>query len=283
MTDIHVHSIYSDGEYTPFEILEICHKRGISTLAITDHNSMEGSKQAILNNPYKDITVISGIELGAASPVKSGTLHILGYNIDVENNALNEVTKAIMSDNVMRLKSCVDLLKKHYGLSFREQDLEKIFESVGNIGRPDIAKLCVKYGYSTSVQEAFKSYISPIKDEIIKRRVELTAKEAIEYIVNAHGTPCLAHPIELKLDFDTLKQYIRELMSYGLEAVEVYQSKHVAEYTLRLEKLVCKHNLLTSIGSDYHGPCVTPDFEIGFGKNYNLLGKSATILSKILR
>lgn len=283
MIDLHVHTIYSDGEYGPLEILDVCHDRGVSIVAIADHNSMEGSKRAILENPYKDVTVISGIELGAHYPIKGGTLHILGYNVDLENKSLNEVTKAIMDDNVMRLKSCVSLLKKYYNISFKEEDLEQVYISIGNIGRPDIAKLCVKYGYNSTVQDAFEKYLNPIDDEIAKRRVELTDKDCIEYIVNAGGVACLAHPIELKKEIPEIKEYISKLMSYGLGAVEVYQSKHTAKYSNELLKIVDEYSLLYSVGSDYHGPVVTPDFEVGFGKDNNLKKNEATILSKILR
>ena len=282
MIDLHVHSIYSDGEYDTLKLLEICEKRKISTVAITDHNSKEGSKRAIMQNPYSDVTVISGIELSALYPVKGANLHILGYNIDLENKESTDVTEAVMADNIMRLNSLVGLLKKHYGLSFKEEDLERVYASIGNIGRPDIAKLCVKYGYTRTVYEAFEIYLNPVDDEITKRKVELTDRQCIEYIKNAGGIACLAHPIELKKDFDELKRYISTLIPYGLEAIEVYQSKHTPEYSSKLLEIVNEYGLLYSIGSDYHGPVVTPDIELGYGKNHNLHKNTATILSKIL-
>ena len=280
MIDLHVHTIYSDGEHTPLEVLDICNKRGVSTVAITDHNSMEGSKQAVENNPYKHLKVITGIELGAYYPVKGANLDILGYNIDLNNSQLNDITNAIMSDNIRRLKSLVKLLKECYNISFKDEDLEKVYGSIGNIGRPDIAKLCMIYGYTTSVQEVFKKYLNPLKDKIVKRIVELTDKSAIEYVLNAGGIPCLAHPIELLINIEDLRAYIRTLMAYGLQAIEVFQSKHSANYTRELLRIANEFGLLFSVGSDYHGPIVTPDFEIGYGKNHNLHISSATILSR---
>lgn len=280
MIDLHVHTIYSDGEHTPLEVLGICDERGISTVAITDHNSMEGSRQAIENNPYENIRVIPGIELSARWHVKGANLHILGYGIDLYNKELNEVTNAVMDDNVMRLKSIVELLKKHYNLSFKDEDLERIYSSIGNIGRPDIAKLCVDYGYAKTVEEVFIKYLNPIDDKIAKRKVEFTDKSAIEYILKAGGIPCLAHPIELLIDKDALKKYIPTLMSYGLGAIEVFQSKHCESYTKSLLKIANEFGLLYSAGSDYHGPMVTPDIEMGYGKDHNLHISSATILSR---
>lgn len=280
MIDLHVHTIYSDGEHTPLEVLDICSGRGISTVAITDHNSMEGSRQAIANNPYEHIKVISGIELSALYDVKGANLHILGYGIDLYNKELNEVTNAVMEDNVTRLKSIVELLKQHYNFSFKDADLERIYNSIGNIGRPDIAKLCVDYGYTTSVEETFAKYLNPIDDKIAKRKVEFTDKSAIEYILGAGGIPCLAHPIELLLGMDDLKEYILTLMSYGLGAIEVFQSKHSESYATALLEIANEFGLLVSAGSDYHGPIVTPDIEMGYGKNHNLCIDSATILSR---
>lgn len=282
MIDLHIHTIYSDGEHTPLEVLNICKEHGVDVMSIADHNTMEGVKRAIEENPYSDLTIIPGIELGATWHIKGGTLHVLGYNIDMKNKNLNDVTQAIMSDNVMRLESCVSLLKKYYGFTFKDEDLEKIFKSIGNIGRPDIAKLCVEYGYCNDVQHAFKKYLNPIKDEIAKRRTTLTDKDCIDYIKGAGGIACLAHPIELKCDNIYLKEYIKKLMSYGLEAVEVYQSKHTTEYSRKLKSIVDEFGLLYSVGSDYHGELVTPDMQIGYGKDYNLCKNDATILSKIL-
>ena len=283
MIDLHVHSIYSDGEYTPLKILEVCNERGISTISITDHNSMEGSRFAISHNPYPNVKVIAGVELSVIYPVKGGNLHILGYGIDLENKELNQVTEAIMADNIRRLESLVHLLKKHYNICFKQEDLETIYNSLGDIGSPDIARLCVKYGYTNTVAEAFERYFNPIYDMVEKHKVELTARECIEYIQKAGGIACLAHPIELKKDVAELKEFIGVLTTYGLGAVEVYQSKHSRRYSSELLKIVNEYSLLYSVGSDYHGPVITPKFEMGYGQDNNLNMQTATILSKILR
>ena len=282
MIDLHVHTIYSDGEFSPKEILDLCKLRNITVIGITDHNIMEGCKLAILENPYKDIKVIPGLELSAKYDVRGANLHILGYNIDLENDMLNNVCNSIREDNVMRLESVVSLLSTHYGLTFKEEDLKRIYTSIGNIGRPDIAKLCVEYGYAETINEVFDNYLNPIDLEVKKRKTELSDKEIIEYILNAGGIPVLAHPIELKMDDDTLRQYIKKLLSFGLRGIEVYQSKHSRKYTNMLLDIVNEYNLLYSVGSDYHGPVVTPNIELGFGTDNNLCKNEASILNEIL-
>lgn len=281
--DLHVHSIYSDGEKTPMEILDACNENGVGVVAITDHNNIEGSRKAILENPYPNIKVISGVEFSAIYPVKDGNLHILGYNMDLNNKELNDITKAIMEDNINRLKSFIEQLKKHYNMSFKEKDVEQIFTGIGNKGRPEIAKLCVKYGYANTVEEAFKLFLDPLDGKVVKRKVRLSAKECIGYINNAGGIACLAHPIELKKDICGVRTQILELKEYGIQAVEVYQSKHTKEYSKQLLEIVNELGLLYTAGSDYHGPIVTPDYEIGSGKNNNLNISNVSILSKIVR
>ena len=209
MIDLHVHTIYSDGEYSPKEVLEMCKKRNITIVGITDHNTIEGAKRAILENPYEDVKVIPGLEFGARYDVKGANLHILGYNVDVKNKLLKSICSGIMEDNVMRLKSLVDLLKRYYSFSFKEQDLQSVYNSIGNIGRPDIARLCVEYGYAHTIEEAFSRYLNPVDDKVAKRRVELSDKECIQYIQNAGGIACLAHPIELKVGINNLKAYVK--------------------------------------------------------------------------
>jgi len=279
--DLHMHSTFSDGEYTPLQLLKLCHDKEISTIAITDHNNIFGSKEAIKNNPYKDITVISGIELTAKSP-SDINLHILGYNIDLENDNLNYVCTEIMNDNIRRIKSLLSELKKEYSISFKDEDINKLFSSEGNIGRPDVAKLCLKYGYVTSVEDAFKHLFKPIRDKLVKKKFELTAKECIKCIVDAGGIASLAHPVSLKKDINTLRDYIEDLANAGLEAVEVYHSINPAPLTEELLKITKSLHLYQSLGSDYHGPIIKPDIELGSGINNNLSDKHANIIDKLL-
>ena len=165
MIDLHVHTTFSDGELTPLEVLNVCYKNNISIISITDHDNLSGVKQALQLNPYDNITVIPGIELEAYYP--KGTLHILGYNISFNNANLNNVISQINQDNVMRLKSLITELKKNFNISFKEKDVDDIFLRDGSVGRPDIAKLCVKYGYSTSVKEAFELLLNPLKEKLL--------------------------------------------------------------------------------------------------------------------
>lgn len=278
--DMHIHSTFSDGELTPLEILNICNKNNISVLSITDHDNFSGTKQAIQTNPYDNITVIPGIELDAYYP--KGSLHILGYNFSFNDPKLNNIISQIHEDNVIRLKSLISELKKNFNISFKEEDIEDIFLSDGTVGRPDVAKLCVKYGYTNSVKEAFKVLLNPVKEKVVKKKIELSDYECIKYITDAGGIASIAHPITLKKDIDDLTIYLKKLQSYGLKGIEVYHSTHSKKDTINFINISKKLDLLTSGGSDYHGPIVKPDIHIGSGKNNNLNITNLSILNKIL-
>lgn len=279
--DLHIHSCFSDGEYTPLELLNLCDKNNISVISITDHNNIMGCKQAIKENPYKNMTVIPGIELSAKSP-SNVNLHILGYNIDLENDNLNHVCKEIMNDNIRRIESLLFQLKKEFNITFKENDITGLFSSEGNIGRPDVAKLCLKYGYVKTVDDAFKYLFIPLRDKLVKKSIELTDKECIRLIKSTGGIATLAHPITLKKTFDELQTYIQDLANSGLEAVEVYHSNNPSNLTQKLLQISKDLNLYYSVGSDFHGPIITPDIKLGSGINNNIKNKQANIVNKLL-
>lgn len=279
--DLHVHSTFSDGELTPRQLLKLCHTKNISILAITDHNNLLGSKTAIEGNTYSNITIIPGIELTAKSP-SSINLHILGYNINLEDSNLNYICHEIMQDNIRRIKSLISELKKNYDITFKDEDIKDVFSSQGNIGRPDIAKLCLKYGHVKSVKDAFTHLFNPIRDKIVKKQIELTDKECIKYITEAGGIASLAHPVTLKKDENELRTYIYDLAMSGLEAVEVYHSDNPPDLTHSLLQLTNDLKLYQSLGSDFHGPIIKPEIKLGSGINNNLLYKDANIITKLL-
>ena len=268
-TDLHLHTIYSDGEYEPLQVVTMARDRQTSMIAISDHNNIEGSKIAVANNPYKDIVVIPSVEFTAKSPATIN-IHILGHNIDLKNKALNELCDAYTEDSRNRTKSLLALLKKHYGMEFEEEDVVTLLSSNGNVGRPEVAKLCLKYGYVSSVPEAFDNYLNPVKPLITDKQVDPTDKELIECILGAGGVPCLAHPRSLKKIIPELREYILGLKEYGLMAIEAYHSDCSKELTFELLKMAHEFGLYVSCGSDYHGPVVSPKVRIRSGKNDNL-------------
>ena len=281
VVDLHMHTTYSDGEYTNTKLLKMCERENMSYVAITDHNNFMGVKDISKLNLNKDIVVFPGIEF--SSKYTGGQCHILGYGFDLNNKELNEVCSLIVEDSKRKLMSLVENLYTSYHIKFKDEDLNKIFSQVGNVGRPHIAKLCVEYGYTKTTEEAFKKVFDPIKDKVVKRRINPTPKECINYILNAGGVVSLAHAITLKKNDEDLFEFVKELTDSGMQAIEVYHSKHSLKFSSYLLKVANKLGLLVSGGSDFHGPYIKPTVKIGNLSEKQVTRKDLTIIDEILR
>lgn len=264
LIDMHTHTIYSDGQKTPDELIAYAKSRGVGTISITDHNTVSAYKHITSNN---DIEIIPGIELTAKD--KIGRMHILGYGIDPYNNDLNEITNEIKERDIDFMLALIDKLKEK-DVTILSKDVSLLINQEGGIGRGAIARLLVDYGYAENINDAFKFYISDIFNKIKYMRKTLTYEECFEVISNAGGIPILAHPYTLNRNYFEIEQLVLEMIPKGLKGIEVYHSKHSKRYMKKLRYLVNEYKLLYSVGSDYHGEIIKPDIEIGSGKQKNL-------------
>ncbi len=278
LIDLHTHSNYSDGEYSPQDLINLAIKNNIGTIALTDHDTIDGIK-TVDKEKYPEIRIINGIELTAK--VDKGRMHILGYNIDLNNRILKQ-KMAILKDNSLNsVLSIYEQIKKDYGIYFHYDDLKELINANHNLGRPDLAKLCIKYGYAKTVSEAFDKYLIAAYNKIRTSKKGLSYEEVIDLIKVSGGIPVLAHPKSLELSDDEFRSCLVKLMATGLQGIEVYHSSHSLEEMLYFKQIAQEYNLLISGGSDYHGPNVKPDIELGTGKNKNLCLKKLSILDKI--
>lgn len=278
--DLHIHSTFSDGELTPMEILDICNKENINVISITDHDNFEGVKKAIKENPYKNITIIPGIEFSAFYP--KGTLHILGYNFDTSDPVLKQISFDLDRLNRIKLENLLYALKKFQNISFKESEIDEIMTSAGTVGRPYIARLLVSYRFVNSVSEAFKYILNPLRKKIANPKFDISAYECIKYIKLAGGITSIAHPITLKKDITSTTRYIENLQKYGLDAIEVFHSSHLQEDRTNFLNIAKNLGLLISGGSDFHGINTKPNIQIWRGKNNNLrLNDDLTIIKDL--
>lgn len=276
LIDMHTHTNYSDGEYSPKELIEKAKVAGINTLAITDHDTLEGLKNIPKN--IKGIKVIPGIELTAKVP--KGRMHILGYNIDINNKELNDQMSFLKTKSINSVISLIEQLKKDYKIYFTYEEIKELVNYNHNLGRPDLARLLIRKGYVKTVQEAFDKYLIKAYDKTRKVNKNLTYKECIQLITNSGGIPVLAHPHSLELDNEKLEKLIRKMIKLGLRGIEVYHSKNTKEEEKFYLELADKYNLLISGGTDYHGPNTKPDIFLGIGKN-NIHIEKLSILDEI--
>ncbi len=265
MIDLHTHTTASDGDYSPEELIDIAISNGITTLAITDHDNINGIERAINYAMGKNITLIPGIEVSAK--VSKGEMHILGLFINHEDpvfqNYLNDLQEKRDNRNIKLVEKFNEL-----GFNITIEDLKKI--SGGKvIGKPHFAKWFVKNGYAEKNEEVYSTYFDRPDFKAIKRET-YEPDDIIKHIKANGGLVILAHPQSLALSFDELKEKLITLKSYGLDGMECYHSNMTPEEMIAFKKIASELNLLISKGSDYHGPKVKSTIELGTGINGNI-------------
>lgn len=270
--DLHTHTIYSDGDKTPKEIIKMAKELGITTIAITDHDMIEGIK-TLTEEDLEGIEFIPGVEMTAKVP--KARMHILGYGIDIENEFLNEKINSRV--DVKNFLLYCHYLKELFGISFSDEEITAITTKSGNIGRPQLGSLLIKYGYANNQDEAFDNYLNPVMEACRHLKVGYSKEECIEMILEAGGIPVLAHPVSLKLSEQELREEIKYLKSIGLMGIETRHIHHTPEYTNMLEQIADEFDLLKTGGTDYHG-ANKPKVKLGTGVNGNVNVTSSTMV-----
>ncbi len=250
--DLHLHTVFSDGTYTPLALVLECEKQGLSAISVADHDTVEGILAVTETAKDKDIEVLPGIELTAEDEGRE--IHILGYLIDHQNESLLRKLVTLREDRIERVYKIIDKLK---GLGVILKP-EAVFELAkqATVGRLHIARAMVKEGIVTSIFEAFQKYIGD-KCPAYVLDFRLSAQEAIKLITDSAGIPVLAHPYTLNND-----DFIFKFIDYGLMGLEVYYPEHSQAMINFYLGLARKHNLLITGGSDCHGDA-KPQAKIG--------------------
>ena len=264
--DLHIHSTASDGTLSPEEILCLAQKLHLAAIAITDHDTLKGVQDIHSVMTAAPVQFLSGIEISAAAPPSlqiSGSLHILGYGIRLDDPALNSSLEALQhareNRNPLIIRRLNDL-----GLDISIEDVIRI-SGDSQIGRPHIARVMVQKGLATSINEAFDRYLGFQKPAYVEK-FRLTCEKAIEVISGAGGLPVLAHPFLLKMsDNEKLEILITALKEMGLEGIEAYYPEHSPEYTAYCSMLARKHHLIVTGGTDFHGDA-KPGIQMGCGR-----------------
>lgn len=280
--DLHTHTNYSDGDLATIDLVKLAIDKNIGTLSITDHDTIAGIKQLDRNDPLitnNKIRIINGIELSAKT--KIGRMHILGYGIDLDNEQLNKKMSDLKDNSINSVLSIMEQIKRDYKIKFSYEDIKELVNANHNLGRPDLAKLCVKYGYATTIQDAFDKYLIDAYNKTRQTGKGLAYQECLELISTSGGIPVLAHPKSLELGEKEFLLLLKEMISWGLKGIEVYHSSHTKEEMNYYLEIANKYNLLISGGSDYHGKTVKPDILLGSGKDNNIKIRKLSLLDKI--
>lgn len=262
--DLHAHSTTSDGTMSPAELVKYAHKKGLSAIAITDHDTIDGIAEAVAVGNILGVEVVPGIELS----VKYSDLnvHLLGYLFDCQNRELQVALHQVQAGRIERNKRIIANLNS-LGFAIPFSELQKSAGS-GQNGRPHIARLMLEKGFVRTMDEAFEKYLGHGGLAYVTRFV-FGLKEAIALIKNAGGVAVLAHPLQLDKLVDNLPQVLHQMRDMGLDGIEVYYPNHSRQFRKRLIIIAEEHCLLMTGGSDYHG-AIRPGTTLAGGKNVSV-------------
>jgi len=246
--DLHAHTTASDGTLAPRELVREAARRGVRVLAVTDHDSTEGLREALEEAAHcQPLQIVPGIEINC--DVDAGEIHILGYYMDYEVPWFQEFGREQREERRARVSRMAARLTA-LGMPI---DPAEVFALVkeGSAGRPHVAQVMVRRGYVKSVREAFDRYLGTGKPGHVPRK-KLSPEDAVRLLRRADGVPVLAHPGLAGKD-----ELIPALVEAGLMGIECYYTEHSAAQTAGYLQLCRDLGLIATGGSDFHGPTVS--------------------------
>lgn len=277
--DLHVHSNFSDGTCSPKELVALAVKKGLSAIALTDHDTILGIKPAFLAAKQQNapLEVIPGTELSA--DYQGNDIHIVGLFVDEQNKELLEKTALfIKRRNDRNVEMAKRLQKAGIPITLEAMKAENP-DTV--ITRAHFAKFLVSHNIVKGPKDAFALYLNHDSPYYVPR-VKMTGTEAIHLILQAGGIPVLAHPMHYKLEEAVLRKMIEEFKEAGLIGIEVKYSNHTEKEEAFVKALSKEYQLLPSGGSDFH-VSNKPAISLGTGRGtlavpYEYLEKLAQLL-----
>jgi 3',5'-nucleoside bisphosphate phosphatase len=259
MIDLHTHSTYSDGTFNPTQIIATAVDIGLTAIALTDHDTIDGLKEAGVAAANLKIIFVPGVEISAK--INRGALHILGLQIDPDNSSLVHELEILVEARVERNLKIASHLNR-LGLPITYSEVEDIAGGAV-VGRPHFATLMKNKGYVKTFEAAFHKYLARGKPAYAPK-FRLLPERAIEIIRSAGGVPIMAHPSQTLCDGPGLEKLVKELVDLGLEGIEAYYPGHSHSQTKRYKQLAKKFGLVLSGGSDFHGT-IKPGIALGRG------------------
>ena len=253
--DLHIHTFYSDGAFSPAEIIDMWSEGGFELISITDHDGIDGYLAGREHAAETGMTLIPGIEFDSADPLGTD-MHILGYGYDHTSPALIKALDYILRERTERNELMRTELSK-LGYEITMQDLYEINEG-RFIGKPTFGFVMMKKGYVHSMQEAFSTvFREPQIQKICK--VTLTSEAVVDLIHEAGGLAVLAHPMEQRRPGETYVQFFERLFvildtmrAYGIDGIECYHPSADDVQAETLRQYASAHGLIVTRGSDFH-------------------------------
>lgn len=241
--DLHIHSRFSDGTYTPEEVVTAACRHGLSAIALTDHDTVEGCAPAAAACAAAGIEFLPGVELTAEQ--EGHELHLLGYGFDPNNTRLRAQLELFQSVRQQRIREIVARLN---ALNV-PLEAETVFALANcrSPGRPHVARALVAAGVCDSLDVAFERFLKKHRPAWVPK-IKVSASEALTLIHEAGGATVLAHPVLNRVD-----DLIPALVEAGLDGIECFHTKHSTAASQRYLEMADRLGVLVTGGSDCHG------------------------------
>ncbi len=271
--DLHIHTNASDGTDAPAEAVEKARTLGLEAIALTDHDTVSGVAEAVRAGEQLGVEVVPGIEV--SSDYRDNNIHVLGYFIDPEADALRQVMDWIRVERIARNEYVVNKMADD-GFDISMEELRRMYPDAV-LGRPHMAEFLVKKGYVSSIREGFALYLGEGKKYYLpKRRISLA--RAVDTILASGGLAVLAHPLQYRYPLEEVVEMIEYARSLGVKALECYYSEHSPEDERWLLARAEEYGLGVSGGSDYHG---TRKTHIAMGRGMGNLAIPRRVLDEL--
>lgn len=249
--DLHVHTTASDGQYSPAEVVYSARALGLTTIAITDHDTTDGIEEALAAASDTTLHVLPGVEI--STDIARSEVHILGYYVAYVEPSFQAKLALFREARLDRAQRMVAKLAR-MGLPLNWKRVKQI-AGAATLGRPHVARAMLEKGYVGSIDEAFDRYINRNGPAYVER-MKVSPLEAIQLILEADGIPVLAHPLYQS-------HLVPELAQHGLAGLEAYYTGYTPDETRFLVDLATKYSLLVTGGTDFHGELVQPEHLLG--------------------
>ncbi len=258
--DLHLHSTCSDGTDAPERIVELAVDAGLSAIALTDHDNLDGIARARAAAESADIELVSGTELSVEW--RGSPMHLLVYFLEPGDGPLQNRLAAIQDSRATRNRRMVERL--------RDLDIDITFEEVEaeaggtGIGRPHMAQVLIEKGVVPDFASAFDRYLAAGRPGYIQRD-RLDAIEAIDLAAASGATTSIAHPHTLGVAADDYDRAFAGLADAGLGGIEAWYGEYEPQVREHLAAVAASLGLVATGGSDYHGR-YKPELRIGSGR-----------------
>ena len=258
MIDLHVHTTASDGQYTPSQIIQMASEKNISTIAITDHDTVAGLEEGANAAKEHNITFVPGTELNINFP--TGEFHLLGLGFKKIAPSLEELLATLVKNREIRNVQIIEKMREA-GVDIT---LEEMYEDFPDtvLGRPHFAAELVKKKVVKTRQQAFDRYLAKGRPWYVAR-VGSNLDEAIIAIKESGGVPIIAHPMSLYLSWGKLPDALQNFYERGVMGLEAFHPGARVTECLRLEELAQKIGFFVTAGSDFHGEKIRADRKLG--------------------